>query len=224
MAKQEKERQKKKVVRVDFTPMVDMLMLLITFFMLCTSLAKPSTMELTMPSNDKHTDDAKKNEAKDSHSIVIYIADGDKIFYGEGKPEYDNPAWLKAADWTNTNKGIRYVLQHKFVGGETANDPRIQPYKEMSLAVRDLNMKKQNNPAAYPDSIYQKAISDIKAGNWGGEKHGTMTVIIKPTDTSSYRHLVDILDEMQISYVGTYVIDKLSPQDKEALSKKGIKF
>ncbi len=51
MAKKE-SKQKKMNVRVDFTPMVDMLMLLITFFMLCTSLSKPQTMELTMPSND----------------------------------------------------------------------------------------------------------------------------------------------------------------------------
>ena len=40
-------------VRVDFTPMVDMNMLLITFFMLCTSLSKPQTMEISMPSNEK---------------------------------------------------------------------------------------------------------------------------------------------------------------------------
>ena len=33
-----KSKQKKMTVRVDFTPMVDMNMLLITFFMLCTSL------------------------------------------------------------------------------------------------------------------------------------------------------------------------------------------
>ena len=49
-----------------------------------------------------------------------------------------------------------------------------------------------------------------------------MTVIIKPTDKASYRHLVDILDEMQISYVGTYVIDKLNEQDKALLAKKGV--
>ena len=78
-------KQKKMTVRVDFTPMVDMLMLLITFFMLCTSLSKPSTMELTMPSNDKQQPDVKKNEAKESHSITIFIGDGDKILYGEGK-------------------------------------------------------------------------------------------------------------------------------------------
>jgi biopolymer transport protein ExbD len=41
MAKKNTSKQKKINVRVDFTPMVDMMMLLITFFMLCTSLAKP---------------------------------------------------------------------------------------------------------------------------------------------------------------------------------------
>ena len=39
-------KQKKMTVRVDFTPMVDMNMLRITFFMLCTTLSKPQTMEI----------------------------------------------------------------------------------------------------------------------------------------------------------------------------------
>ena len=33
-----KNKQKKQTLRVDFTPMVDMNMLLITFFMVCTTL------------------------------------------------------------------------------------------------------------------------------------------------------------------------------------------
>ena len=223
MAKEKKSKQKKMTVRVDFTPMVDMLMLLITFFMLCTSLSKPSTMELTMPSNDKTQDDTKKNEAKESHSITIYIADGDKMFYGNGKPEYDNANWLKPADWSNTQKGIRYVLQHKQVGDPSTGEAVTVPYQDMEIAVKELNQKKQADPKAYPDSIYQSEIAAIKSGMINGKKVSTMTVIIKPTDQASYRHLVDILDEMQISYIGTYVIDKLTDQDKALLAKKGIK-
>ena len=45
--KRGKGKQKKMTVRVDFTPMVDMNMLLITFFMLCTTLSKPQTMEIS---------------------------------------------------------------------------------------------------------------------------------------------------------------------------------
>ena len=223
MAKEKKSKQKKMTVRVDFTPMVDMLMLLITFFMLCTSLSKPSTMELTMPSNDKTQDDTKKNEAKESHSITIYIADGDKMFYGNGKPEYDNANWLKSADWSNTPKGIRYVLQHKQVGDPSTGEAITVPYQDMEIAVKELNRKKQADPKAYPDSIYQSEIAAIKSGMINGKKVSTMTVIIKPTDQASYRHLVDILDEMQISYIGTYVIDKLTDQDKALLAKKGVK-
>lgn len=216
-------KEKKMTVRVDFTPMVDMLMLLITFFMLCTSLSKPSTMELTMPSNDKNTHEAQKNEAKESHSITIYLTDGNKIFYGNGKPEYDNPNWLKPADWSNTPKGIRYVLQHKQVGDPSTGEAISLPFQDMDIAVKELNRKRQADPKAYPDSIYQSELAAIKSGTINGKKVSTMTVIIKPTDHASYRNLVDILDEMQISYIGTYVIDKLTDQDKALLAKKGVK-
>ena len=194
MANKKESKQKKMTVRVDFTPMVDMLMLLITFFMLCTSLSKPSTMELTMPSNDKTQDETKKNEAKESHSITIFIGEDDKMFYGGGKP------------------------QHK----EVDNGASV-PYNDMRIAVQELQKKKAANEKAYPDSIYQAELTNIKLGNVNGKKVPTLTVIIKPTDKASYSHLVDILDEMQISYIATYVIDKLTPEEKALLLTKGIK-
>ena len=52
-----KGQQKKMKIHVDFTPMVDMNMLLITFFMFCTTLSKPQTMEISMPTNDKVTEE-----------------------------------------------------------------------------------------------------------------------------------------------------------------------
>ena len=65
-------KQKKMTVRVDFTPMVDMNMLLITFFMLCTTLSKPQTMEISMPSNDKNIteEQAEQGEAFTSNYPV----------------------------------------------------------------------------------------------------------------------------------------------------------
>ena len=60
-------KQKKMTVRVDFTPMVDMNMLLITFFMLCTSLSKPQTMEISM----HHRRTAKQGESfTGNHALV----------------------------------------------------------------------------------------------------------------------------------------------------------
>ena len=108
MAKKE-SKQKKMNVRVDFTPMVDMLMLLITFFMLCTSLSKPQTMELTMPSNDENTQDDQKNEAKASETITLYVAADNKIYYGAGIPNYNDPTWIKETTWGS--QGIRKVLR-----------------------------------------------------------------------------------------------------------------
>lgn len=66
MAKQKESKQKKIDLRVDFTPMVDMMMLLITFFMLCTSLSKPQTMQLTMPSNDENVQKEDRTATKAS--------------------------------------------------------------------------------------------------------------------------------------------------------------
>ena len=88
MAKKKASRQKKMQTRVDFTPMVDMMMLLITFFMLCTSLAKPQTMNLTMPSNDENISDKDRNAAKASQTVTIYVCGNDKIYHVDGRKHH----------------------------------------------------------------------------------------------------------------------------------------
>ena len=216
MAKQKESKQKKINVRVDFTPMVDMLMLLITFFMLCTTLSKPQTMELTMPSNDKNTLEEQKNEAKASETVTLYLAADNKLYYGEGIPEYDNPAWLKEASWGNSKDGIREVLRnHKTEDGTV-------PVKRIELAVRELKQKRANEPAMWPDSIFNKELSKIKGGHLDGEKIPTLTIVIKPLDNASYKNMVDALDEMQILSIGTYVIDKINADDEHLLKLRGI--
>lgn len=215
MAQKKESKQKKMTVRVDFTPMVDMLMLLITFFMLCTTLSKPSTMELTMPSNDQNTTDEQKNEAKASQTVTVYLAANDKIYY----TEYDDDGTAKGLQETTwSSKGIRDVLRYHTIGDGT------KPTNRIILAVEELKQKRHQNPKQWPDSIYQKELSKLKRGELGSEKIPTMTVVIKPTDNSTFDNMIDALDEMQILSIGTYVIDKLNDKDLELLKEKNVEL
>ena len=196
---------------MDFTPMVDMMMLLITFFMLCTSLAKPQSMELSMPSNDKNLTDNDKSVTKASYTITVYVAGNDKIYYVAGLPKYDDPNCLKETTWGKN--GIRKVLQTHVTEDNT------QPILQVMKAKAELDQKKDE----LPDSVYNKQLAEIKGGTINGEKIQTMTVIIKAMDTSSYKNVVDVLDEMQICSIGKYVLDKITPEDQKLLTQKGIK-
>lgn len=60
--KKSKRRKKKRVnVRVDMTPMVDVMFLLLTFYMLTTAFSLPQTMEINLPPNDSQVDVAASN-------------------------------------------------------------------------------------------------------------------------------------------------------------------
>ena len=219
MAKQKASKQKKFNPRVDFTPMVDMMMLLITFFMLCTSLSKPQTMNLTMPSNDKNISDQDRNAAKASQTVTLYVCGNDKIYHVDGIPNYEDPSCLKETSWGR--EGIRKVLiEHRTEDGST-------PVADIMAAKIELDKKKLANPAQYPDSIYDRELTKIKKGelaDYGGDaKVPTMTIIIKCTDEASYKNMVDALDEMAICSIGTYVIDKINEDDQAMLDKRGIK-
>ena len=213
MAKKKESKQKKMNTRVDFTPMVDMMMLLITFFMLCTTLSKPQAMQLTMPSNDKNVQEQDKSATKASHTITLILAGNDKIYHIDGLPKYDDPTCLKETTWGKD--GIRKVLiSHMTEEG-------IAPVAKIMLAKQKLYEKKIKYNM--PDSLYQKELAEIKNGNLDGEKVPKLTIIIKPLDTASYKNMVDALDEMQICSIGTYVIDKINEDDMKLLGLKGVK-
>lgn len=202
-------------VRVDFTPMVDMMMLLITFFMLCTSLSKPQTMELTMPSNDKNIQKQDQTATKASQTITIYICADNKIYHVDGLPNYSDPKCMKETTWGS--KGIRSVLiNHVIEDGST-------PVQAIMEAKAKLDANKLKEPKKYTDEVYNDELNKIKAGDVNGEKIPVMTIIIKATDNASYKNMVDALDEMQICSIGKYVIDKITPDDTKLLKLKGAK-
>jgi biopolymer transport protein ExbD len=105
-----KIRSKKASTKVDMTPMVDLAFLLITFFMLTTTLSKPKAMQVNMPDNKTK----KKQEVIDKNTITIVAGEDDKLFYYTG---------IKQPEVHSTNyssEGLRKVLytKNKEIGTE----------------------------------------------------------------------------------------------------------
>lgn len=183
-------KQKKMTVRVDFTPMVDMNMLLITFFMLCTTLIKPQTMELSMPSNEKDLTDDQKSKVKASQAITLLLADDDKLYYYEGEPNYQDYTSLK--ETTYDADGLRAFLLAR-----------------NESAVRQVNLlKKLKTDLQITEEEYAEKLAEIKSGK------DTPTVIIKATNGASYENLVSALDEMLVCQIGKYVITDIVEGDE----------
>ena len=188
-----KSKQKKFAVRVDFTPMVDMNMLLITFFMLCTTLSKPQTMEISMPSNDKNITEEQKSMVKASQAITLLLGPDNKLYYYEGEPNYKDYTSLK--ETTYGPDGLRSILLQK--NATAVNKVRALKQQKLDLKISDEEYKKQ--------------VSEIKSGK------DTPTVIIKATDDASYMNLIDALDEMQICNIGKYVITDIAEADRSLI-------
>ena len=239
MAKKKESKQKKMDVRVDFTPMVDMMMLLITFFMLCTSLAKPQAMHLTMPAKDENMSAEDKDKSKTEQTITIYLADNDKLYYYivDKKEDFGNPEFLKETTWGK--EGIREALRnHKHAPVKVLMDAKTQLdnwFNALPKSQQEAN-----------DSIYNRALIMIKKGHVDVVSNNqldqakyakidkdmkeytetdmvpTLAVNIKPLNNSNYDNLVTILDEMQICCIGKYVIDQINEKDRAILDGNGI--
>jgi biopolymer transport protein ExbD len=191
---QKKGKPKKMTLRVDFTPMVDMNMLLITFFMFCTSLAKPQTMDISMPTKDENIKDDERNKVNDKKAITIILGENDIVYYYLGKPNYKDYTSLKKANYGSAEdkNSLRSLLLDR-------NRVGVAQVRKL----RDMKARKQIKQEKYDEEV--KKVKESKDG---------MVVIIKPSEQSTYKNLVDALDEMQISSIGKYAIVEMEEGDK----------
>ncbi|MBW8330840.1 MAG: biopolymer transporter ExbD [Prolixibacteraceae bacterium] len=190
-----KPKTKKHATRVDLTPMVDLGFLLITFFMLTTSMLKPQTMEISVPSKDKVEED-EQNKVKASQAITILLGKEGKLYYYFGATENGVEPELVETDYSS--EGIRKMLVSK--NAEVMNN------------VNQLKLDKANKKVSEED--YLKKLSEYKSAK------GAPTILIKASDESSYKNLVDILDEMNICNLARYAIVDITPEDLGMIDKK----
>ncbi|MBD8389819.1 biopolymer transporter ExbD [Dysgonomonas sp. BGC7] len=198
---EKKGKPKKQTLRVDFTPMVDMNMLLITFFMFCTTLSKPQIMDIAMPTDEKLT---KEDEVKvkDSKSVTLLLGDDNKVYYYTGIPDYTDYTTLKETNYSP--EGLRALL--------------LERNKDVVDQMRELRHEKYVTNKKMSDDVFKERSREIK-----GVKDGQV-VVIKPTSESTYKNLVDALDEMQICSIDKYAIVDMTEGDQyllENLKTKG---
>lgn len=184
-----KPKAKKQSTHVDMTPMVDLAFLLLTFFMLATTFAKPQTMEINMPvkTNDKKA----MQKVKESQTITIILSEKNKIFWFMGIA--DNKPPVQQTDFSD--KGIRKLILEK---------NRII-YNQVEV----LRAKLANNLMKKED--FKKQVGEIKS-----DKNG-LIVLIKTDDKAKYKNVVDILDEMEICNVGRYALVDITPVELDLI-------
>ena len=195
-----KGQQKKMKIHVDFTPMVDMNMLLITFFMFCTTLSKPQTMEISMPSNDKSITEEDQTKVKASRAITLILGGDDRVFYYTGEPNYEDYTSLK--ETTYEADGLRAMLM-----GRNAD-----------IVAKIKALKAEKLEKKFSDEEYNERAMKIKDVNTAP------VVMIKATDDATYENLVDALDEMQICSISKYAIVDITEGDEfllDNLEQKG---
>ena len=240
--KQKKGKQKKVRIHVDFTPMVDMNMLLICFFMLATSMSKPQTMEIVMPAKKDRSQPG--TEVPKERMVTVLLDGANKLYYYEGDPTEINPEtdYNVLKETSYGADGFRaYLIERNM---NVVKQLREFRNNRDSIQARTKNLQKQlaelNEQAIAIiakntggiDAELQGKLDTIRMLAYNNGEGSLMegykkyvneikksdkvspVIVIKATDAASYENLVDILDEMQICGIASYAVSEIMREDK----------
>ena len=167
---QEKQggKQKKKMIRVDMTPMVDLGFLLITFFMFTTNFTKPNVMDLGLPA--KPVDQPPINDIviKDKNQVTFILGKDNRVFYHQSNATDLNAGNLKETDFS----GIKIS---KIISEAYKNAPNQENFTIIIKPTDEANYKN------FVDMLDNIAIAKK-------ERYGVTD--IKPWETKIYKELV----------------------------------
>ncbi len=188
----QKKRAKKGSTRMDMTPMVDLAFLLLTFFILTTTMYRPSTLQLTFPVPPEDQDQQKELD-KVNNALTLFLTKKDAIYYYKDafKP---GETQLEKTDFNaipkmllELNKG---TVERINGYAKQLNEGKINEFTYDSL---------KNEAQKRPDALF---------------------VIIKPDHDAKYRNMIDIVDEMDIAGIGKFAVqDTIKPDEKVLLDQ-----
>lgn len=236
--KKGKNHQKKMQIRVDFTPMVDMNMLLITFFMLCTTMIKSQTLNIALPSNEKVQNEENMSQASSDDAVTIIIDAKRKkgsldvdtvngkvqniVYYYFGKPGGDAGMFGAGGQIISENNNLQqseFLSNDEKTGQARGIREIIQKRnKEVLTEVNKLKEKYENGGFGSLETkegrekaqiAYNEAASAVRKN----ENLKKPVIIIKSTPQASFGSLVEVLDEMQINSISKYQIDNMTRAD-----------
>jgi biopolymer transport protein ExbD len=149
-------KSSKKSTRVDLTAMVDLAFLLITFFILTTTLQKPTAMDLTMPDPSDQTN----LKVPESRTMTVLLGANNKLEWYLGQPAH--PLTPPSVDGFGKN-GIRRALM------EQSARIKQQQGKEMIVLIKPSDRSNYANMVAMMDELNitnnnMRAIVDITPG------------------------------------------------------------
>lgn len=219
--KKKKGAQKKMAIHVDFTPMVDMNMLLITFFMLCTTMIKSQTLSIALPTNEK-LEQTELQKAKESEAITLILdtdyddngnVKGNTVYYYTGKPELE----LNGSDVVSSNLEMTH-----FLGNDGAAQQGIRKilHDRNKGVLADVEQKKQEwRDKKITEEQFQEAAKKIR----NSDQYERPVVIIKPMPNASWESVISALDEMQINQISRYQLGSLTDVDEAMVGDYKIK-
>ncbi len=191
-----KKKAKKHPPRIDMTPMVDLMCLLITFFMLTTAFSKAKIMEIILPEKIKDPTKQEAPRIAASRTLNIILGPDNKIYTypGNVKPEEYSavpPILPPLAETDYSAEGIRKVLLDK--------------NRMLARKIAEFNAEVVSGKIPISQDSAKASVSKLKSDDDTGP-----IVLIKAYKKANYGNFVDILDEMNICGIARYTFVKIA--------------